>query len=99
MSGRLTVWVITYDITDDARLRKVYKLMRGYGDHLQYSVFRCVLSDLQLATLKAKMLEIIEGATDQVLFIPLGSADAERTWRHWTLGVPLAHPERVVIIL
>lgn len=99
MNTRLTVWLVTYDITDDGRLRRVYQLMRGYGDHLQYSVFRCILSDRQLATLKDRLVEMIDHASDQVLFVPLGSPDAERTWRHWTLGVPLAHPERVVRIL
>lgn len=99
MNTRLTVWLVTYDITDDGRLRRVYKLLRGYGDRLQYSVFRCILSDRQLATLKDKLGEAIDHASDQVLFVPLGSPDAERTWRHWTLGVPIAHPERVVRIL
>lgn len=99
MNTRLTVWLVTYDITDDGRLRSVYKLMRGYGDHLQYSVFRCILSDRQLATLKERLTDLIDHRKDQVLFVPLGSPDAERTWRHWTLGVPLTHPERVVRIL
>ena len=34
----------TYDICEDKRLAKVYKIMRGYGDHLQYSVFECQLT-------------------------------------------------------
>src|ERR1035438_4086458 len=32
-------YLICYDICDDKRLRKVFQTMRGYGDHLQYSVF------------------------------------------------------------
>jgi len=38
------LYIIMYDIADDKRLRLVFKIMRGYGDHLQYSVFRCELS-------------------------------------------------------
>ena len=34
-------YLVCYDISDDKRLRKVFKTMRGYGDHLQYSVFEC----------------------------------------------------------
>ncbi len=34
-------YLVTYDIADEKRLRKVFKIMRGYGDHLQYSVFEC----------------------------------------------------------
>jgi len=28
------LYLVTYDICDPKRLRKVYRLMRGYGDHL-----------------------------------------------------------------
>ncbi len=98
MSAHLTVWLVCYDVRDDVRLRRVHKVMRGYGDALQYSVFRCVISALQLATLKAKLLDVIDHEADQVLFVPLGSADAERTWKHWTLGQPLTPIERVVRI-
>ncbi|PJF46320.1 MAG: CRISPR-associated endonuclease Cas2, partial [Candidatus Thermofonsia Clade 3 bacterium] len=38
-----TLYIVTYDIADDRRWRKVFKLMYGYGDRLQYSVFRCAL--------------------------------------------------------
>jgi hypothetical protein len=41
----------------------------------------------------------IDHKQDQVLIVPLGSADAERSWRMTTLGLPLPHPERVVRIL
>ena len=36
-----TSYLVCYDISDDKRLRKVFKLMRGFGDHLQFSVFEC----------------------------------------------------------
>ena len=39
-----TSYLICYDISDDKRLRKVFQTMRGYGDHLQYSVFECQLT-------------------------------------------------------
>ena len=39
-----TSYLVCYDICDDKRLRKVFQTMRGYGDHLQYSVFECQLT-------------------------------------------------------
>jgi CRISPR-associated endonuclease Cas2 len=36
-----TSYIVTYDIADDKRLRKVFQTMRKYGDHLQFSVFEC----------------------------------------------------------
>ena len=34
-------YLVCYDIRDDKRLRKVYRTMRDFGDHLQYSIFEC----------------------------------------------------------
>ena len=39
-----TCYIVAYDIADPKRLQRVHRTMRGYGDPLQYSVFRCVLS-------------------------------------------------------
>jgi CRISPR-associated protein Cas2 len=44
-----TSHLICYDICDDKRLRKVFQTMRGYEDHLQYSVFECQLTSTDLA--------------------------------------------------
>jgi CRISPR-associated protein Cas2 len=99
MNNPQTVWIVAYDIADPARLRRVYRTMRGFGDHLQYSVFRCTLTDRQLATLKDRLTQVIAPTEDQVMFVPLGSPEADRTWRYWTLGLPIVHPERVVRIL
>jgi CRISPR-associated endonuclease Cas2 len=39
-----TCYLVAYDIADPKRLQRVHRTMRGYGDPLQYSVFRCILS-------------------------------------------------------
>ena len=39
-----TTYPVCYDITDDNRLRRVFKGCKNYGDHLQCSVFECDLS-------------------------------------------------------
>lgn len=99
MSRPAQVYVVCYDICDPARLRRVYKTMRGFGDALQYSVFRCTLSDLQLARLRERLDRVLHHGEDQVLFIRLGPEDAATTWRAFSLGVPLVHPERVARIV
>lgn len=68
------IYLVTYDICDDKRLRKVFKTMRNWGDHLQYSVFECQLSEMDLQTLKAELKTIIHHLQDQVLFVDLGPA-------------------------
>jgi len=90
------LFVACYDISDAKRLRRVYKIMRGFGDHMQYSVFRCVLSPAQKVRLETRLLEVLKQDEDQVLIVPLGQASKERSWRMETLGLPLCRPERVV---
>lgn len=68
------IYLVTYDIRDDKRLRKVFRTMRNWGDHLQYSVFECQLNDSDLIRLKSELREIINHAHDQILLIDLGPA-------------------------
>jgi CRISPR-associated protein Cas2 len=70
-----TSYLVCYDIADDKRLRQVFKTMRGYGDHLQYSVFECQLTPMDLARCRAELSKIIKHDEDQVLFVNLGPAE------------------------
>lgn len=66
--------LVCYDIRDDKRLRRVFRTMRDYGDHLQYSVFECQFTPIDLAKCRHALGEIINHREDQVLFIDLGPA-------------------------
>ena len=68
-------YIVTYDICDPKRLTKVFKTMRGWGDHLQYSVFECQLTRSELISLRGQLKEIINESQDQVLFIDLGPSE------------------------
>jgi CRISPR-associated protein Cas2 len=65
--------------TDAKRLRKVFKVLNGYGDHLQYSVFRCDLSKKERILLLTDLSEVIHHKDDQVLFVDLGPAEGVNT--------------------
>lgn len=69
------LYVITYDISDTKRWRAVFKLMKGYGEWLQLSVFQCRLSRKRHAELLATLDEIIHHKDDHVLMLDLGSAE------------------------
>lgn len=73
--------IVTYDIRDPKRLRKVFKVCKGFGLHLQYSVFECDLTDMERTQLEEKLKAVINQNEDQVLFIDLGpvSHRSERT--------------------
>ncbi len=88
------VYVVTYDIADDKRLRRIFKIMKGYGDHLQFSVFRCELSDRDRFELIGDLEEVIHHDEDQVLLIPLGPAGGQCEQNIEALGKPYVLPER-----
>lgn len=69
------LYLVTYDIRDDKRWRRVFKLMKGFGDWLQLSVFQCRLSRRRHAELIALLDGIIKHGDDALLVIDLGPAD------------------------
>lgn len=83
-----TIYIITYDVRDAKRLRKIFKLLRGYGEHLQYSVFRSELSDREKVELIGKMVKFINQGEDQVLFFAIGKVGAVRETKVHAIGLP-----------
>src|SRR5690625_664887 len=69
-------FIVTYDICDPKRLRKVFRTCRHYGAHLQYSVFECDLTRQEKVQLEKELTEIINEREDQVLFIALGPSES-----------------------
>lgn len=69
-----SAYIVSYDIADAKRLRKVFKTMYGFGDHIQLSVFRCELSDADKARMIAKVDKLLHHVEDQVLIIDIGPA-------------------------
>jgi CRISPR-associated protein Cas2 len=68
-------FLVCYDICHDRRLAKVYKTMRGFGDHLQYSIFECQFTPADLVRCRHLLSEIIDHREDQVLFVDLGPVE------------------------
>ena len=70
------LYIVAYDISDPKRWRRIFKLMNGYGDWLQLSVFQCRLSSKRHAELVAMVDEIIHHKDDHVIMLDLGLAEA-----------------------
>jgi len=70
------LYIVAYDIGDPKRWRRIFKLMHGYGEWLQLSVFQCRLSARRHAELVATLDEIIHHKNDHVIMLDLGPADA-----------------------
>lgn len=45
------LYIVAYDISDQRRWRRIFKLMKGYGEWVQLSVFQCRLTRQQHAEL------------------------------------------------
>lgn len=74
--------LVSYDISDQKRWRRVYKIVRGYGMHVQYSVFLCQLTDQDEAELKQLLLDVIHQSMDQVIFARIGTVQAKAAERN-----------------
>ena len=66
-------WLVCYDIADQKRWRYVYRIMRGFGKPMQYSIFHCELSEPEKIRLTGKLEQAVDKAEDRILMIPLGS--------------------------
>lgn len=80
-------YLVTYDIADAKRLRRVFKTMKGFGSHLQLSVFQCDLPEIDLVRMKAALTEIIHHDDDQVLIIDLGPTESHPVKRIESMGI------------
>jgi CRISPR-associated protein Cas2 len=69
------LYIVTYDIANDRRWRRVFKLMHGYGRWLQLSVFQCRLTARRRAEMALRLEAAIHAREDHVLILDLGPAD------------------------
>jgi CRISPR-associated protein Cas2 len=69
------LFIVTYDIADQKRWRRVFKAMHGYGEWIQLSVFQCRLSQRRRAELETRLRELVRNGEDHVLLIDVGPAD------------------------
>jgi CRISPR-associated protein Cas2 len=93
------VCIVSYDISDPRRWRQVYRTMRGYGQHLQLSVFSCDLTAAERIRMIAALEAAIDLDEDQILIVDLGQSQAQPIHQIETLGRPLKVQDRGPVIL
>lgn len=67
-----TRYLLAYDIRHPKRLRRVHKVAQDFGEPLQYSVFVCDLSRVELLELKSALLEEVKTTEDSIGIFDLG---------------------------
>lgn len=75
MTNEERLYLVTYDIGDERRWRRIFRLMRGYGEWVQLSVFQCRLSRQRHAELIALLDGMIKHGEDHVITIDIGPAE------------------------
>ncbi len=92
-------YVISYDVVDDRRRDRLYRLLLDHGDRVQYSVFCCQLNPRERVRLIADIRERIHAKEDQTLVLDAGPVDGahptpELTW----IGQPYRPMARCQIV-
>ncbi|MFZ2470995.1 MAG: CRISPR-associated endonuclease Cas2 [Methanothrix sp.] len=86
MSG-LNYFVVSYDIREKKRLCRVHRLMKGFGEPVHYSVFRCDLTQRGKVEMVAALTDLIAADEDRVMIIDMGPVDGMVKERIEFLGV------------
>ncbi|RKY04682.1 CRISPR-associated endonuclease Cas2 [Candidatus Poribacteria bacterium] len=70
--------VVSYDIRDDKRRQKICDELKNYGDHVQYSVFECDLTEEQIKELQSRLGKLINRRQDSIRYYFLCGRCASR---------------------
>lgn len=65
-------YLLTYDIRHPRRLRRVHTVAKDFGDPLQYSVFVCDLTGVEMVAMRARLVEEMNQSEDSVSIFDLG---------------------------
>ena len=70
-------YLVSYDIRDPKRWRLAYNHLKGCGERIQYSLFRCRLSRAEMERLRWELQKVLK-PEDDLLFIHLCPSCAGR---------------------
>jgi len=93
------LYLVSYDISDPKRWRQVFSTMRGFGEHLQYSVFLCDLSYKEKAILIGRLNEIIHHDEDSVIIVNLGGEGSQVMGKIESIGRAIELPSMQATIV
>ena len=65
-------YLVTYDIRNPGRLRRIHGLVVDFGDRLQYSVYICDLTKVELIELRRDLREKMKHDEDSISIFDLG---------------------------
>jgi CRISPR-associated protein Cas2 len=77
------LYLIIYDLPDtkaaNKRRARLHKMLSGYGQWTQYSVFECFLTTVQFAKLQTQLETLIKPQEDSIRIYVLDAGAVRRT--------------------
>jgi CRISPR-associated protein Cas2 len=95
----LNCYIVSYDIMDRKRLYRVHTAMKGFGEAVHYSVFRCDLTLKGRVEMVAALTELINPDEDRIMIIDMGPTEGGVEGRIEFLGVHHEDKEEKFIIV
>lgn len=92
-------YMVCYDIRDPKRLRRVHKVLKGYGEAWQFSVFFCVLKDIDRVRLQTDLEEQMNQKEDQAMILDLGPDEKEAREAATVIGQPLPEQDSGIVVI
>lgn len=89
-------YLVSYDVREPKRWRKAYKKLCGRGEWLQYSLFRCRMTEREKEALRWELEQILD-AEDDLMFVHLCPSCAGRI-QHRGKEKDWTPPERFEIV-
>ena len=84
-------YLVMYDVRDDTRLRRVQRIVDGYGERLQYSVYRARCHQREIMRMQWELEQVMEDR-DDLLIVRLcpgcASRIVHRTSEPWSPTLP-----------
>lgn len=68
------LYIVAYDISNTKRWRRIFKILHGYGEWMQLSIFQCRLSKVKRIELESRVREVIKSGQDHLMIIDIGPA-------------------------
>ena len=94
-SRQSSLYVVAYDIPDDKRRSRVHKILKGFGQWTEFSLFECFLTKKELLQMRAKLNEHLLTGEDRVRIYLICEQCLSKIE---TVGIPQPNEETVFLI-
>ena len=92
-------YLVCYDISAPKRLRRVHKVLRGYGEPWQFSVFFSVLKDIDRVRLQNDLEKEMNQKEDQIMILDLGPDEKKAREAATVMGRSLPEQDSGIVVI